>query len=141
MTSLFPGRTLVLALTLLLAGAAVACATGGGSGGEADEGGNRDRNLITESELAGMEDLNVHQAIRRLKPVWLRYRGQAVFEGPDREGMRVYVDGHLFGNADTLAQLRIRDVKEIRYLDGRRATLRFGTDHTVGAILVTTRRG
>jgi hypothetical protein len=32
-------------------------------------------------------------------------------------------------------------IEEMRFLDKREATTRFGTDHAEGAILVTTRRG
>jgi hypothetical protein len=99
-----------------------------------------DRNLLTEEDLAGMEDLNAYQAIRRLKPLWLRYRGQSVLEGPEREGLRIYTDGTFFGDAETLSQIPVRNVMEIRYLDARQATLRFGTDHSVGALLIKTRR-
>jgi hypothetical protein len=35
----------------------------------------------------------------------------------------------------------VRTVQEIRFLDSRMATLEFGTDHGLGAILVTTKRG
>jgi hypothetical protein len=88
-----------------------------------------------------MEDLSVFEAIRRLRPTWLRYRGQSVVTSPEREGLRVYLDGSFYGNADAVGQLRVSDVEEIRFLDAREATLRFGTGHTVGAILVSSRKG
>jgi hypothetical protein len=88
-----------------------------------------------------MDELNAYQAIRRLKPTWLRYRGQAVLTGPDRESLRVYVNQSFFGDAESLSTLMVRNIREIRFLDARQATLRFGTDHTVGAIVVTTGGG
>lgn len=100
----------------------------------------QDRYLLTRADLEGLDELTAYQAIRRLKPTWLRYRGQSVLTGPDRESFRIYVDNNLFGDADALSQLMIGNIEEIRFLNAREATLRFGTDHTVGAILITSRR-
>lgn len=96
---------------------------------------------ITRTELDGHDELTVSELIQRLRPRWLRYRGQAVLTSPEREGLRVYLDGSFYGDARALGQLKVVAVEEIRFLDSRRATMRFGTGHTVGAILVTTRRG
>lgn len=104
-----------------------------------EEGGSR--NLITRAELSGSNDRNVFEAVRRLRPSWLRYRGQSVLTGPDREGLRVYLNGAFFGDAQALGSLQVTDVGEVRFLDAREATLRFGTGHTVGAIMVATLKG
>ena len=130
-------RTIVYALCAILT--LSGCATSGGSSATAT--GSRDRNLLTRADLEGMDELNAYQAIRRLKPTWLRYRGQAVLTGPDRESLRVYVNRSFFGDAESLSTLMVRNIREIRFLDARQATLRFGTDHTVGAIVVTTGGG
>lgn len=97
------------------------------------------RNAIVQAELAANSDLSAFEVVRRLRPGWLRYRGQSVLTGPEREGLRIYLDGSFYGDADTLGQLQARNLEELRFLDSRQATLRFGTGHTVGAILVTTR--
>ncbi len=128
----FPG---VLFLALVVSGG---CASGGGGGGAGSASSSRD--LIVEADLEGLDNLSVYEAIRRLRPNWLRYRGQAVMVGPDRETLRVYLDGSYYGDADATGNLQVRNVLEIRFLDARQATLRFGTGHTVGAILVTSRR-
>jgi hypothetical protein len=127
-------RTSLCAFSIVLGVAA--CSTGAQSG--ADAGTTRDRNVITRAELEGWNSLNAYEAIRRLRPTWLRYRGQGVLTGPDRESMRIYVNGSFFGDADSLSNIQARNIREIRFLDARQATLRYGTDHTVGAIVVTT---
>ncbi len=99
------------------------------------------REVLTRSELDGHDELTVFQLVQRLRPSWLRYRGQAVLTSPEREGLRVYLDGSFYGDARAMGQLKVIAVQEIRFLDSRRATMRFGTGHTVGAILITTRRG
>jgi len=128
----------VLNVALVAAGVGLAgCASGPAK--TAAEGG--DRNLITRAELATSNDRNVFEAVRRLRPAWLRYRGQSVLTGPDREGLRVYLNGAFFGDAQALGSIQINDVEEIRFLSAREATLRYGTGHTVGAIVVSTLRG
>ena len=57
---------------------------------------------------------------------------------PEREVLQVYIDGNRYGPAETLEQLRAENFFEIRFLDAREATLLFGTDHSVGAILLIT---
>ena len=62
-----------LAAVVGLALLAAACASGGGSG---DSGPRRDRNLITGEELTQTGELTtLFDAIRRLRPTWLRGRG------------------------------------------------------------------
>ena len=123
-------------LALLVA----ACAGPGAGDPEAPAPESGSRNVIVQDDLAAYSDLSAFEIVRRLRPAWLRYRGQSVLSGPEREGLRVYLDGSFYGDADALGQLQARNLEEIRFLDSRQATLRFGTGHTVGAILVTTRR-
>ena len=99
-----------------------------------------DRSALPRTELESMEELTAFEAVRRARPTWLRYRGRSVLTGPEREGLRVYLDGAFYGDAESLGQLQVRNIEEIRFLESPRATLRFGTGHTVGAILVVTRR-
>lgn len=129
--SRLPG-SVVLALTLLVL--APACA----SPGTGDEGQSRD--VLTRAQLEDVNHLNAYEAIRRYRSLWLRSsRGQDSFEAQGRRGVRVYVDDVFFGDAVSLADIDVSDIEEIRFLDKRRATTRFGIDHAEGAILVTTR--
>lgn len=137
MSSRITGRTikgLVCAIFLLSGCSAYSRSAG-------SESVSRDRYVLTRTELDGMDQLNAIEAIRRLRPQWLQYRGTSVLIGPNREGLRVYVDRNFFGEAESLSTLMVGVIREIRYMNARQATLRFGTDHTVGAILVTTGGG
>lgn len=124
--------SVVLALTVLVF--APGCASSGaGDGGQS-------RDVLTRAQLEGFDHLNASEAIRRYRSLWLRSsRGQDSFEAQGRRGVRVYVDDVFFGNAETLVDIDVSNVEEIRFLDKRRATTRFGTDHAEGAILVTLR--
>ena len=125
----------LLLIPILLTGG---CATGGGASGGVSDSASRD--VLTEADLAGMDELSAYGAIRRHRPEWLRGRGQTTFQ-TQRETVRVYVDGSFYGTVESLSDLTLPSIQEIRYLDAREATLRFGTGHTMGAILVTMKRG
>lgn len=128
--------TRIACLAPLLAVVACASATSSPAGGA-----TADHAAITRTALAELPQLTAYEAIRRLRPAWLRYRGRSVLSSPEREGLRVYLDGAFYGDAEALSQVMVDTVQEIRFLDSRQATLRYGTGHTVGAIVISTRRG
>ena len=118
-------------LTPLLALALAGCASSGGgtSSGPTD--------LITAEELANVAELNAYQAVQRLRPQWLTTRGRVSFSAG--QGVRLYVNGVQTGFASDLTSMRASSVASMRFLSGREATARYGTDHGDGAILVTLR--
>lgn len=122
-------------LIFLLALPLSSCASTGGTGGDAP------RDVLTRDQLDEVAYLNAYDAVRRLKPIWLQSeRGQDSFITQGRRGLRVYVDGILFGDKGSLRNLQVSDIEEIRFLDRREATREFGTDHGEGALLILTRR-
>lgn len=128
-------RPTVRAVTLICITWAGACATAGAPG-DGD-----DRDVLTRAQLEDVSYLNAYDAVRRLKPIWLRTeRGQDSFRSQGRRGLRVYVDGIHYGDKDSLRTLQVQTIEEIRYLDKREATRRFGTDHSEGALLILTRQ-
>jgi hypothetical protein len=98
-----------------------------------------DHDVIREPELESFERLNTLQLVQRLRPYWLRARGQA--SDDTRHGVRVYLDGIDDGGVGNLRRVPVAMVGEIRFLDAREATLRYGTGHPGGAIVVSTRHG
>jgi hypothetical protein len=132
-------REVVRALCCALLAAGLGCATAGGGSGTGDPGRRASRDVIAEAELEGMGELSAFEAIRRLRPVWLRGRGQSSFSGS--EVLRIYRDGSFYGEDRSLEAISVKTIREIRFLDASEATLRFGTGHPVGAILVTSKGG
>jgi hypothetical protein len=128
--ALSPGR-LVLTSCALLALAAAGCASSGTTG---SRGGDPD--VLTAEDLQTVQDLSAYDAVRRLRPAWMRARGA----GTARATPIVYVDGMRRGSLDELSSVRASEIQEIRYLSASEATTRFGTNNTGGAIVVTTRR-
>lgn len=129
-------------VTRFLGAAALAVALAAGSGcatsGAAGSGsGNRD--VISAEQLREMDDLSAYRAIQRLRPQWLRARGRSSIENQSAEGVRVYVDDVRQSGVESLRTLQVIDLEEIRFLDAREATTRFGIDHGNGAIAITTR--
>ena len=57
------------------------------------------------------------------------------------DDVAVYVDGIRIGTVQALSGIPATNVREIRRLDTRDATTRFGTGHTAGAILIFTKSG
>jgi hypothetical protein len=106
-----------------------ACAAGGQSSGP--RAGRR--NVITAEELQAIEVSTAFEAVRRLRPTWLRSRSG----GGDPV---VFIDNVRAGDLNMLDQLYLTTVRELRYVSPADATTRWGTGYTNGAIEVITRR-
>lgn len=139
-------RSLASLLLLLLAG----CASTGGARTSTGDGAS-DR--LTRDQLLATQVQTAYDGIQRLRPTWLRRRGNSTFQGggatspafggstapaPTDEPV-VYVDGVRSGGVEVLRSYHPNQVTAIEFLDGPSATLRFGTGNTGGAILVSTR--
>jgi hypothetical protein len=121
----------IIALALVMASCSSA-GTGSAS--------SRNSNVVTIAELAELDYLTGLEAVRRLRPNWLRVRGQSTFSRQGSAGIRLYVDGRPHDDISELGRIPATDILEMRFLNGREATTRYGTDHTNGAILVELKR-
>ncbi|MGH7501834.1 MAG: hypothetical protein ACREL7_08770 [Longimicrobiales bacterium] len=119
-----------LSLTLL-----VVCACAGSRAQ-----GARDRYLITEAEIEASAQLNAYEVVQALRPEFLRTRGTTSFRATEPVEAVVYVDGLRTGDPSTLRGVPREVVREIRYIDAREATTRYGTGHGGGVIMVSTKR-
>ena len=113
----------LLALTLLLG----ACASGGS--GTSSRG---NPNLITLEELEGMPTSTAYDAISRLRPRWIQTRMN--------EEPVVFMDGSRIGGIEVLQTVQVSQLLEIRHLNGRDATTRYGTGFGGGSIEMRSRR-
>lgn len=121
-----------LALAALLGG----CASSGAPAGSSTSG---NPNLITEEQITELESLDVYAIVQRLRPRWLQVRGMSSVQGPAQ--IAIIVDSvRQPGSVEVLRSMRGLDVRELRFLNARDATTRYGTDMTAGAIEVFTRR-
>jgi hypothetical protein len=110
-----PGRSRTLfavGTALLVAG----CASSG-PGGAADVVGNSD--VITEEELRAASVADLYQAVERLRPLWLRSRGQRSFNTPTE--IAVIRDNVYFGPLETLRSIPAQTVVRLERVDGSTA--------------------
>jgi hypothetical protein len=128
MTSVRMTLAVVLATTLI---------TAAGCASAPRDGSRPDPRLLTTGELLTSGYTDAFNAVQSLRPQWLRVRGATSFANP--EVVKVYLDGSLLGGLDHLKSISVRSISSIRYLDGLEATNRWGLDHGMGAIVVTTR--
>ena len=92
---------------------------------------------ISSKELRTLDDRDAYTAIALLRPGFLTNRGRTsiLLDTPDRPD--VFIDGMYYGPFDTLRQLPVHEIHEIRFLDVGDATIRYGTGHPSGIIDIT----
>jgi hypothetical protein len=122
-------RPLCAALLLIVAGCAAGAARPANS--------NTNRNLLTLEEMQQAGYPDAFTTVQSLRPQWLVRRGATSSRG---QSIKVYLDGSLLGTPDQLRQITTGSIAQIHYLTGLQASERYGLDHDLGAIVVTTRR-
>jgi hypothetical protein len=138
-----------LALILL----ASACASGSGGAGastsptsETNTGAattakrrvGSSRNVITAEELASAHVSTVYEAIERLRPHFLQTHGAVSMQDMTAD-ILVYMDNVRLGGVDVLRRVEPGQVQEVRYVNAKDATTRYGTGHGGGVIEVTSK--
>lgn len=134
-----------LALLLALPAAAIlaaACAQKppAGAGAEPSRA-RRDPNVIRRDELsaAQLNEMTVYQVVQQVRPRFLQSLGPTAM-GQSGGGLLVYLDATRLGYANAMQDIRMAEIEEVRYLSPSEATLRFGTGHDGGALILKRRR-
>ena len=120
---------------LALAASLAACATGRVAPLE------HDRYYVTSAELAHTNAASMYEAIRHLRPQFLRTRGLSSVRNSNAMGPAVIVDQTVLGGIQELTDIPLKDVQAVRYLAAWDATTRYGSGYANGVIEVTTWRG
>ena len=116
-----------------------ACSSAGaGSSADARPAPSQDRNLLTQDDLQRTSASNLFDAIRMLRPQWLRQSPTIIRQGGEGT-LLVYLDGIQFGDPSSLRQISLLVVQEARFLSASEAQGRYGTQDLHGVIAVTTR--
>lgn len=119
-----------LALALGVAACVTTSAGGGSSRGQSD--------VVTGEELERWPDEDLFTLIQRIRPTWLQSRPPLSSQGSP--SIVVVLDGvPQDAGLDLLHGFRVGDVEEVRRLNARDATTRFGTNMTAGAIVIVTK--
>ena len=130
-------RDVSLPLALLVSLAFSACAGAAPTPGAM--GPSTSRRVLLADEIRAVSATDAYEVVQRLRPEWLRRRGQTSLRNPSAGEVVVYLDGVRYGGPRSLEGVRAESVVQMEYLDASDATTRFGTGHGGGAILVRTR--
>ena len=122
---------------LLAAGACATGTTGGGTRSQSD--------VITLEEIEQATVHDAYEIVRQYRPRWLRGRGPQTFTADVRNTTtpgypKVKVDNLPPMDLESLRDIRVVEIAEIRYMNPRDATLRYGTGFSGGIIQVITKR-
>ncbi len=123
---------------LILAATLVAMATACYSGGTGATRPGGSGVLLRDEIMAAGDFSTAYDAVRHLRPQFLRNRGATSIRTAQPDPLIVYLNGVSAGGVDVLTRIPATDIQSIRYLNGRDATTRFGTGHGGGVLEVTT---
>jgi hypothetical protein len=104
----------------------------------------KQRDVITREEIlgSGQRDMDLHRAVRSLRPHFLAApRGQRTMGAAPAAPVALYIDQARSGDVNGLKDVAAIDVQEVRYLEPAKAQERYGMSHSGGAILVTLFKG
>lgn len=99
----------------------------------------RDRNMISEEEIAGIDAMDAYDLIRMLRPYWLRGRGAKSFLNVQASYPMVYLNKARLGSIDSLREISASNITTIKFLSAGEATTLYGLNHASGAIMITIR--
>lgn len=135
-----PGGLLAVVLAFLLGGCGSATANAGDyrAGGGGEEGST---NEIVSAEIREIEASypTAYEAIRNLRPSWLRVRSNNSLTTTAPLEPIVYVDRIRYGQLRSLYQIGTGDIQGMIYLNSLDATTRYGTGHGGGVIEISVR--
>lgn len=111
----------------------------------------REQREITTEELREAGNQSAYDVVQRLRPRWLVTRGtnslsetprgwgagRQVVIVPGNDKIKVYLDDVRLGGVAEMRKIASDGLTSIRFLNPRDATLRYGTGHTHGAILLS----
>lgn len=94
--------------------------------------------LIAADELAHSSEIYLYDAIRRLRPAFLKPRGGAAYGAPETTVLTLYVDGQRMDSIDDLRRISSDEVLEVRFYEPQTANAKFAAhNNSGGAIAVT----
>lgn len=99
-----------------------------------------DEVLRAEIRERGKNDQTAMQLIRRLRPAWLRARGQKSLTDRSSTYPVVYIDEIRHGGLQTLNHIPVSEIRSMQFFSMADATTRWGTGHPSGVINIVTGR-
>jgi outer membrane cobalamin receptor len=97
------------------------------------------RNVITRDEIDSSTASNVYDLIARLHGDFLKDRGKVSIKMNQHERAVVFLNDQEYGIPETMRNIPISRVSEIRYYSGTEAVAKFGSQYGGGVIHLTSR--
>ena len=114
----------------------IAVALAGCGGGQTSGTPAPSRNELTAEEIMSVSASNLYDVIRLRRSEWLRRSATrpTSFRGRQSAEIVVYLDGHRFGDAESLRQITPASVRTVRFLTPSEAEMRYGLNLLGGVI-------
>ena len=113
-----------------------ACAPPAGTSQQATPAG-QSRSVLTHAQLAATNSDNLFDAISKLHSEWLSTRGPTSATDSSPASVSVFIGGTMLGKAESLREVMVIDVDQVKYWDAGQAAARFGMGHPRGVIEIT----
>ena len=97
------------------------------------------RNVITQDQIDSSGANNVYELIQRLHGEYLRDRGKISIKMNQHERAVVFLNDHEYGILETMRNIPISRVGEIRYFTGTEAAVKFGSQYGGGVVQLVSR--
>ena len=116
-----------------------------GCGGAAHSGGPapvaHDPDLVTAEELTSVPgSRTLFDVLTSLRPAWFRTNPSALMQNRETD-ISVYLDRSKLGGSETLRQIQVNGVWEVRHYSASEAEAQFGPGNLHGVIQIVTTRG
>jgi hypothetical protein len=98
------------------------------------------REILTAEEISRTTALTAYDAIQIRRPAFLAGAQRRALRDADQPDARpvVYVNGVFYGEVESLRDIPVREIKEIRFLEANDATRVLGSVYVGGVIMVIT---
>jgi hypothetical protein len=125
-------------LYLVAVAAIIGCASASGTSGPSSTlAVPRKADFLTAGEIvaANADVTTAYDALARLRPNWLNAHGVSSLTTGATDYAIVYVDGHRYGDLDSLRNIQAYQVASIRYYDVTQAGATFGLRGGTGGVI------
>jgi len=143
---------------MLVTLAALACAAHGVSAQQHAANAKKNPNEIVFEEVQATRSANVYELVQALRPQWLRIPGYQTLRTQivetvspkgevgtalirDEPDILVYLNNSKFGTVESLRDIDVENVHSLEFVSPAKATMRWGSGHTKGVIVVRSTRG
>ena len=98
------------------------------------------REILTAEEISRTTAVTAYEAIQIRRPAFLSGAQRRALRDADQPDSRpvVYVNGVFYGDVESLRDIPVREIKEIRFLEANDATRLLGSVYVGGVIMVVT---